>query len=103
MSTQQTILARRLEKGKLTQQTILARRLEKGKLPKFAENLDVDSLSKSHCMKLIKDIKKYDEDNKQHFFGGKRRRRTKRRRTKRRRTKRRRTKRRRTKRRRRKR
>jgi len=84
-----------------TQQTILAKRLKKGKLPKFAENLDVDSLSNSHCMKLIKDIAKYDKDNKQ-YFGGKRRRRTKRRRTKRRRTKRRRTKRRRTKRRRRK-
>ena len=84
-----------------TQQKKLARRLKKGSLPKFAENLDVGSLSDSHCIKTIKDIAKYDKDNKQ-YFGGKRRRSTKRRRTKRRSTKRRRTKRRRTKRRRRK-
>ena len=90
-----------------TQQTILAKRLKKGKLPKFAENLDVDSLTDPQCGKINRDIAKYDEDRNRpdlalDLRGGKRRRRTKRRRTKRRRTKRRRTKRRRTKRRRRK-
>lgn len=78
-----------------TQQKKLARRLKKGSLPKFAENLDVGSLSDSGCIKTIKDIAKYDKANQQ-YFGGKRRRRTKRRRTKRKRTKRKRTKRRRT-------
>ena len=89
------------------QKNKLNRRLKKGSLPKFANDLDVDSLNDAQCGKINRDIAKYDKDNNQSHFssdvrGGKRRRSTKRRRTKRRSTKRRRTKRRRTKRRRRK-
>ena len=84
------------------QKNKLNRRLKKGSLPKFANNLDVDSLTDTQCGKINRDIAKYDEDRNRpdlalDLRGGKRRRRTKRRRTKRRRTKRRRTKRRRRK------